>query len=205
MNGLMCARKLDALGPEVMSAWCSESALKMVLSCQGETPAENSKGTASFEATPSEDHYAAVFQDLGSSPASMSSAKIADLIGLLPGCCTMLADAIRAYCQALLVGVPTWVRLPRDRWPAAWTKMHDPVVPLRLALYGHPDAGTCWEKHCDAKLGEKGFSPVIGWPGCYADSSLAIFLTVYVDDFFKMSGREADVAKTWKLIKEVIQ
>ena len=89
-----------------------------------------------------EDHYAAVFQDLGSSPASMSAAKIADLIGL-PGCCTMLADAIRAYCPALLVGVPTWVRLPCDRWPAAWNKMHDPVVPLRLALYGHPDAGTC--------------------------------------------------------------
>ena len=82
--------------------------------------------------------------------------------------------------------------------------MRDPVVPLRLALYGHPDAGTCWEKHCDAKLGEEGFSPVIGWPGCYSHSSLAVFLTVYVDDF-KMSGREADVAKAWKLIKELSQ
>ena len=54
MSGLTCARKLDALGLEIMSAWCSESALKRVLSCQGETPAENSKGAASFEATPSE-------------------------------------------------------------------------------------------------------------------------------------------------------
>ena len=75
--------------------------------------------------------------------------------------------------------------------------MRDLHVPLRLALYGHPDAG-------DAKLGEKGFSPVHGWPGCYSHSSLAVFLTVYVDDF-KMSGREADVTKAWRLIKEVIQ
>jgi hypothetical protein len=169
-------------------------------------PSRKFKGRCVFRgnAVRDEDHYAAVFQDLGSSPASMSAAKIADLLGLLPGCCTMLADAIRAYCQALLVGVPTWVRLPRDQWPASWSKMRDPVVPLRLALYGHPDAGTCWEKHCDAKLGEKGFSPVHGWPGCYSHSSLAVFLTVYVDDF-KMSGREADVTKAWKLIKEVIQ
>ena len=166
-------------------------------------PSRKFKGRCVFRgnAVRDENHYAAVFQDLGSSPASMSAAKIADLLGLLPGCCTMLADAIRAYCQALLVGVPTWVRLPRDQWPASWSKMRDPVVPLRLALYGHPDAGTCWEKHCDAKLGEKRFSPVIGWPGCYSHSSLAVFLTVYVDDF-KMSGREADVAKAWKLIKD---
>ncbi len=62
----------------------------------------------------------------------------------------MLADAIRAYCQALLVGVPTWVRSPRDQLPASWSKTKDPFV-LHLALCGHPDAGTCLEKHCDAK------------------------------------------------------
>ena len=161
VNGLMRARKLDALGPEIMSAWYSESALKRVLSCQGETPAENSKDSASFEAMPSEMRtttlrYSRIWdhrQQACRRPKSLT---------LLPGCCTMQADAIRAYRQALLVGVPTWVRLPRDRWPAAWNKMHDPVVQLCLALYRHPDAGTCWEKHCDAKLGEKGFSPVIG-------------------------------------------
>ena len=43
---------------------------------------------------------------------------------------------------------------------------------------------------------------VMGWPGCYAHESLAVFLTVYVDDF-KMSGRTADVDKAWKLISEV--
>ncbi len=69
-------------------------------------------------------------------------------------------------------------------------------MPLHLALYGHPDAGTCWEKHCEAKLSEKGFSPVMGWQGCYAHESLVVFLTVYVDDC-KMSGRTADVEKAW--------
>ena len=98
-------------------------------------PSRKFKGRCVFRgnAVRGEDHYSAVFQDLGSSPASMSAAKIADLIGLLPGCCTMLADAIRAYCQALLVGVPTWVRLPCDHWPASWSKMRDPVA-LALGL-----------------------------------------------------------------------
>ena len=34
------------------------------------------------------------------------------------------------------------VRLPEDQWPEQWKgKDVDPVVPLVLALYGHPDAG----------------------------------------------------------------
>ena len=154
--------KLAAPTPEITSAWCSESALKKVLSCHGETPAENSMDVASSKAAPSVvkttmQRYSKIWDHL----PSMSAAKIADLLGLLPGCCTMLADAIRVKSQALLVGVPTRVRLPHDQWPASWSKMRDPVVPLRLALYGHPDAGTCLEKHCDAKLSEKGFSPAL--------------------------------------------
>jgi hypothetical protein len=150
-----------------------------------------------------EDHFQAVFQDLGSAPATMLAARIADFVALLPGCSGEVADAVRAYIQAKLTGVPTWIRIPREEWPSAWAKMRDPVVPLHLALYGHPDAGTCWERHCDVKLREKGFLPVSGWPGCYTHKSLAVFLTVYVDDF-KMSGKDGDRAKAWKLIKEAV-
>ena len=92
-----------------------------------------------------EDHHMATFQDMGSAPASMASGKFSDLLGLLPDWRLMQADAVRAYTQALLRGTITWIRLPREQWPAHWHNMKDPVCRLRLALYGHPDAGTCWE------------------------------------------------------------
>eukprot|EP00971_Amphidinium_carterae_P132052 2615742-Amphidinium_carterae.1 len=50
-------------------------------------------------------------------------------------------NAEMAYIQATLQGIKTWVRLPKDQWPAAWRRMRDPVCPLVRALYGHPDAG----------------------------------------------------------------
>ena len=49
------------------------------------------------------------------------------------------ADALQAYCQTELKGIPTWVRLPEDRWPDEWftwskgqrvPKYRDPVVRL---------------------------------------------------------------------------
>ncbi len=81
--------------------------------------------------------------------------------------------------------------------------MKDPdVVLLHLVLYGHPDAGACWEKRCDAKLVEKSFSPVPSWPGCYVHKELAVFLTVYVD---KMSCPKTDLERAWKPIREVTQ
>ncbi len=49
-----------------------------------------------------ESHFLARFQDLGSAPASMSSGKSLDFLGLRPGRVLMQADALRAYAQALL-------------------------------------------------------------------------------------------------------
>ncbi len=100
----------------------------------------------------------ALFQDLGSAPASMAAAKVIDFLASMPGCAGGQTDAVRAYTQALLRGFETWIRLPRDRWPASWAgKYKDPVVPLRLALYGYPDSGTFWEKHREDELVKKGF------------------------------------------------
>ena len=42
----------------------------------------------------------ALFAELGSSPASMASAKAVDAFGLLPGHCKQYADAEQAYTQA---------------------------------------------------------------------------------------------------------
>eukprot|EP00971_Amphidinium_carterae_P022302 439870-Amphidinium_carterae.1 len=50
----------------------------------------------------------------------MEAGKFVDFIGMLPGNTMMQSDAEMAYVQATLKGCPTWVRLPRDRWPDAW-------------------------------------------------------------------------------------
>ena len=50
------------------------------------------------------------------------------------------------------------MRLPKYRWPKGWaSKFSDPVVQLVLALYGHPDSGGLWEKHCEDILLSLGF------------------------------------------------
>ena len=66
----------------------------------------------------------ALFAEMGSSPASMDpeAAKILDAFGSQPGYSKEQADAVQAYIQALFTGVPTWVSLPRNRWPKYWEK-----------------------------------------------------------------------------------
>ena len=83
----------------------------------------------------------AMFQELSSCPATLEAAKAADCYGLLPGHAIEQSDAEQAYTQSKLGGTPTWVRLRRERWPAGWDQIDDPVCPLILSLYGHPDSG----------------------------------------------------------------
>jgi hypothetical protein len=147
----------------------------------------------------------ALFNDMNSAPASMQAAKACDAFGLLPGHVTEQCDAEAAYIQSKLAGdTPTWVRLPRDQWPKAWSGLRDPVCPLVLALYGHPDAGGYWEKHCESHLRSVGFEPVTEWRSCFFHPRLHLFLTVYVDDF-KMSGPANVMSAGWALIRKHIR
>ena len=79
------------------------------------------KGRAVFQGNHVKDEGGnwAIFADLGSSPATMEAAKAADAYGLLPGHAVEQSDAEQAYTQAWLTGTDTWVRLPRDQWPAS--------------------------------------------------------------------------------------
>ena len=95
-----------------------------------------------------EENTMALFRGLGSAPASVAAAKMLDLVASMPGCRGGQTDAVRAYTQALLKGTETWIRIPRDRWPSSWKGKRDPVILLRLALNGHPDSGSFWERHC---------------------------------------------------------
>lgn len=101
-----------------------------------------------------------MFSELGASPATMQAAKACDCYGLFDRNPIEVADAEQAYTQALLQGIKAWIRLPRERWPASWAGMQDPVCPLLLALYGHPDSGGYGARRCGKHRKPQGFVPI---------------------------------------------
>ena len=172
-------------------------------------PNRKYKGRTVFQGNNVVDENAdhALFAELGSAPASMEAGKLLDAFGSQPGYSKEQADARQAYTQALFKGIATWIRLPRNRWPKGWAgKFRDPVVPLRLALYGHPDSGGLWEAHCEEKLSKVGFEPVLRdiWKSVFYHPSLKLLLVVYVDDF-KMAGPTKNMSEGWKRIGEAIE
>ena len=86
-----------------------------------------------------QNYDAAMFQDLGSAPATMEASKIADFFGCTPGHVVEVADAVQAYIQAEMQGTPTWVCLPEHERPAWWKKkyphMRQPVCRLKRAVW----------------------------------------------------------------------
>ena len=67
-----------------------------------------------------QNYKAAMFQDLGSAPATMETARIADIYGCAPAHAAQTADAVQAYIQADMSGAPTWVCLPPEARPKSW-------------------------------------------------------------------------------------
>ncbi len=93
------------------------------------------------------------------------------------------------------------MRILREQGPKEWSGVKDPVCLLLLALYGHPDAGTCWKQHCDKMPKQVGFEPIVNWSGCYRHDTLQAVFSVYVDDFTLVCHR-ADEKKAWALIRK---
>ena len=82
--------------------------------------------------------------------------------------------------------------------------MYKPVCRLRLALYGHPDAGGYWEMHCDKHMRDIGFEPIDSndaWRSCYWHAGYKAFLIIYVDDF-KLSAPTGIIGKIWRDIQD---
>ena len=66
-----------------------------------------------------------------------------------------------------------------------WSKRCiDPIVPLVLALYGHPHSGGLWEKRLEDALGKQGFVRVLPeiWTSIFHHPKLDLLLVVYVDE-----------------------
>ena len=108
-----------------------------------------------------QDNNWAVFQEMQSSASLMSASKMVDYFGSLDGHDVEMSDAPGAFTQSELQGDETWITLPHEQWPQSWkSKYRRPVVKLRLALYGHPLAGCCWEQKWTHEVRKVGFEPV---------------------------------------------
>ena len=78
--------------------------------------------------------------------------------------------------------------LPEELWPDEWWIEHSdgtrtpkydkPVVILKKALYGHPDAGTYWEMHLNECLRKVGVAAIPSWPSCFWHKKLRLYLSV---------------------------
>ena len=78
--------------------------------------------------------------------------------------------------------------------------MKRPVVQLKKALYGHPEAGGHWERHLEAIIKKLGGKAVKDHPSCFwFPDPLFLFMIVYVDDLF-LSGPAGKHAEMWKAL-----
>jgi hypothetical protein len=166
-------------------------------------PSRKYKGRVVFQGNRVKDENwnAAMFSELGSAPATMQAGKSVDAYGVMEGNLLEQCDAEQAYIQSKLGSdCATWVRLPKDRWPPSWRGMSDPVCPLVLALYGHPESGGWWERHCSSHLKSVGFVELPDWRSCFWHKALKLLLIVYVDDF-KMAGPTVNLSEGWGLVR----
>ena len=149
-----------------------------------------------------------LFQEMSSAPAAMASIRATLAIGALKGYRPLVRDAAQAYIQARIDGPgrpATWVRLPKHMWPEHWHgKFKDPVVPLRKALYGHPESGALWEKHLAGILTKLGWAKIDSHPGVWYNQKDDAVLAVYVDDLL-MVAPPALEAKLWGEIGNQVQ
>ena len=103
-----------------------------------------------------------------------------DFLGALQGAQTLCV----CTCEVMAIVVPTV-----------------PTIQMKQALYGHPDAGTFWEWHCDSKLRKKGFTRIETWDSTYFCKELVSLLFVYVAHMV-ISGPTGNHEEGWQRMKD---
>lgn len=159
-----------------------------------------------------------IFQDLGPAPASMEAGGLIDFCSCTDDNGLEQADAAQACVQAGLEGRETWAGLPGEclgliwgdgdykQYPHLfWDKdgipLHNrPCLRFIGALYGHLGAGSCWEGHCDKRMGLLGFKPAGNWPPMYFHDRLGLVFMIYVRAF-TVAGPRKDRKEGWGLIR----
>ncbi len=97
-----------------------------VVNCQRATPTASTKVEPLFRGITCLTNQVtifAIFAEMSSSPASMEAAKILDAQGSQACHSKKQADARQAYTRAIFTGIPTLLRLPRNRWPKDWQRL----------------------------------------------------------------------------------
>jgi hypothetical protein len=172
-------------------------------------PIVKSRGVFDGSQVKTADGEQASFLECTTVPAHIEAARSVIARGNCPGWVTQQSDGTAAYLQARLRaparGIITVVRLPRYWWPQEWIdrKMVDPVVNLLAAVYGHPESGEDWAKHCAGLLHGLGWAAVPEWPSVYRHTSGSL-LALYVDDFI-ISAKVGLIDQLWSQIRRVVQ
>ena len=149
-----------------------------------------------------------LYNEISSAPVTFQAARVCRAVGALRGFVGSTRDADSAYLQAALdrKGSPrTYVALPKSFWPEAWEGVFDkPMVPLVLALFGHPEAGNIWENHSFGKIREQKWIDAPEYPSVFKHATTKGLLTAYVDDF-EMHASKAASEQHWKDLEKVIE
>ena len=146
----------------------------------------------------------AVFQEMSSRPTTIVALNVAIAYGMISGHKCTTVDAVKAYAQSDLKSKhPTYIEIPKYLCPPAWRKMDKPVVQLKKALYGHPEAGGHWERHLEAIIKTMGGKPIPNHPSCFWFEDKKLLMIVYVDDLL-LSGPEDLHADLWKELRKKV-
>ena len=128
-------------------------------------------------------------------------------MGALRGFVSSTRDAESAYLQAGLMrkgALRTFVALPQGFWPEWWRgKFVKPMVPLELALFGHPEAGNIWQNFSFEKLRKHGWEDAPEFPSVFKHSETKGMLTAYVDDFDLQASHDSS-ERHWKELEKDI-
>ena len=148
-----------------------------------------------------------IYNEISSAPVTFQAARASRAVGALRGFVSSTRDAESAYLQAGLErkgSLKTYVSLPQTFWPESWKgKYSQSIVPLELALFGHPEAGNILENFSFEELRKLGWEDAPEFPSVFKHKKTKAMLTGYVDDF-DMQASQKDSEKLWEDIAKAI-
>ena len=150
-----------------------------------------------------QDNNIAVLQELKVNPSGITSINFNLAYGALKGHKSTQSDVVKAYTQSLLnTVVETWVLLPAELIPSEYSHIKQPCVPLRKALYGHPESGYHWDARFKEIMVSMGGSLDNDHQSNYVFKN-GLLLTLYVDDVL-LSGPEHLHSQFWTELQKYI-
>ena len=150
---------------------------------------------------------AARFGQMCSTPTNIQAVNIAIFYGMVFGHVIRVADATKAFLQALLLArIATYVELPPEMWLPEWgQKYKRPTVLLLRALYGHPQAGAYWDQHLRKTLIDGMHCVAVdGHPSVFFHETWKLLIVVYVDDIL-VAGPSSSQDEFWVELRKTIE